>query len=388
MGRPLRSEQFVDNEICVVHCYHRCVRRAFLTGFDSATGVNYSFRRETMRRRMEALVSVFGVEVLCYSLMGNHFHVILRNRPDVVATWSDHDVAVRWLRVFPGKRLGEFLGDPTESAVEALLSQPEKLARCRRHLSDISWFMRALSECIARIANAQDKCTGAFWDGRFHAKRLSDDAAMLACAIYVDLNPERAGSAASIEEAEFTSAYDRLRAEVGEMIDSAAFNLKPITNKQAGQERRETPLDELKQKEQEKKRNPTGRRILRDAWLAPLQLKPDVLASDPEVHTGGTRVSDKGFLNMSLNDYLELLRWTLQQGIAEAQREIPPYLASILSNLGLDPTMWHDMVWNFKKYFGCTTCLGSPESMAADAERAGKRYHRGQGKARAFFSTA
>src|SRR5690606_3219643 len=125
-------------------------------------------------------------------------------------------------------------------------------------------------------------------------------------------------------------------AELGEMIESAAFHLMPIGNAQSGQQRRETPLDELRQTEQRRKRNPTERRILRDAWLAPLQLKPDVLASDPEVHTGGTRASDKGFLNMSLDEYLELLRWTIQQGIAEAKRELPPSLASILSGLGLD----------------------------------------------------
>ncbi len=36
-------------------------------------------------------------------MMSNHLHVILRNRPDVVAIWSDQEVARRWLALFPGR---------------------------------------------------------------------------------------------------------------------------------------------------------------------------------------------------------------------------------------------------------------------------------------------
>jgi len=30
MPRPLRAELFDPNEVCIVHCVQRCVRRAFL----------------------------------------------------------------------------------------------------------------------------------------------------------------------------------------------------------------------------------------------------------------------------------------------------------------------------------------------------------------------
>ena len=32
-------------------------------------------------------------------------------------------------------------------------------------LCDLSWFMKCLNEHIARRANLEDHCTGAFWDG-------------------------------------------------------------------------------------------------------------------------------------------------------------------------------------------------------------------------------
>ena len=164
MGRALRSEQYSTDEVSVVHAVQRCVRRAFLAGVDQVTGKDYSFRREWIRRRMEALASVFGVDVLTYAVLSNHMHLILRNRPDVVRQWTDEQVAIRWLRVFPGRRLEEHLAEPTETDVKMLVADTERLAEVRRRLSDISWFMRALSEPIARMANRQEECTGRFWN--------------------------------------------------------------------------------------------------------------------------------------------------------------------------------------------------------------------------------
>lgn len=81
---------------------------------------------------MEALASVFGCDVLGYAIMSNHLHLILRTRPDVVAEWSDREVAIRWLRVFPGRRLDEHLGDPTDVDVATLVRDEERLATIRR----------------------------------------------------------------------------------------------------------------------------------------------------------------------------------------------------------------------------------------------------------------
>ena len=103
MPRPHRIEQFDPAEVCIVHAVQRCVRRAFLAGVDQDSGMDYSHRKEWIRRRMEALASVFGIDVLSYAIMSNHLHLILRNRPDVVAAWSDQQVALRWLKVFPGR---------------------------------------------------------------------------------------------------------------------------------------------------------------------------------------------------------------------------------------------------------------------------------------------
>ena len=118
MPRTPRSEVFDPSEVCLLHVTQRCVRRAFLAGKDSVSGKNYEYRREWIRRRLEALAAVFGIDVLAYAILSNHLHLVLRTRPDVIASWSDREVAERWLKLFPGRRLDEYLGQPTESGVQ------------------------------------------------------------------------------------------------------------------------------------------------------------------------------------------------------------------------------------------------------------------------------
>jgi hypothetical protein len=64
--------------------------------------------------------------------------------------------------------------------------------------------------------------------------------------------------------ASFPSAYDRIQSDTVETIESAAFDLVPISTEAAAKAIRETPVDELRKRHKAKKRNPTGRKIGRD----------------------------------------------------------------------------------------------------------------------------
>jgi hypothetical protein len=266
-----------------------------------------------------------------------------------------------------------------------LCSNRERLAEVRKRLSDISWFMRALAEPIARMANKQDECTGRFWEGRFKAQRIVDEAGLLACSMYVDLNPVRAAITESPETSVHTSAYDRIEADKGRQIDSAAFDLKPIPTTEAGRRIRETPVDQLKEERKRKRYRPTMRKIRRDGWLAPLTMKTTNLSSDPEPHGEGFRSSDKGFLNLDWSDYRRLLRWTAKQTMDGISTKLPDSLAKTVSGLGIDVSMWRELVWNWQKYFGKSVCIGRPESMKADAKRTGHHHYRGQAAASCCF---
>ena len=154
MARVNRRLVLSEGEIQVVHCVNRCVRRGFLCGTDPVTGKDYEHRRMWIRRRLEFLAGIFGIDVLGFAVMSNHLHAVLRSRPDVVKDWSDETVARRWWNLFPQRRNQD--GSPAEPAdtdLNALMKDAGVLKELRARLSSISWFMRCTSEVIARMAN-------------------------------------------------------------------------------------------------------------------------------------------------------------------------------------------------------------------------------------------
>ena len=205
--------------------------------------------------------------------------------------------------------------------------------------------------------------------------------------MYVDLNPIRAAMAESLEQAEHTSAYDRIHGERGKEIPAAAFELKPVSQEEVGKVLKSNTPEQVKQRKAAKRRNPTGRKIRRDSWLAPLFLKNSSTADKPEVCRSGIRASNKGFLGFSLREYLDLLRWTARQREPVEGKKVPLRLQALVSKLGIDLAMWRDLVWNFKRYFGQSCCAGSPESMSQHAHETDRQWVKGQAAIRACFTT-
>ncbi len=70
--------------------------------------------------------------------------------------------------------------------------------------------MKALMEPQSRMANREDDCTGAFWEGQFTSVPLLDQAAIVACLAYVDLNPIRAKLADRPETSEHSPVKTRI----------------------------------------------------------------------------------------------------------------------------------------------------------------------------------
>lgn len=345
MARQTRGEVIDPGQVQVVHCIQRCVRRAFLCGADPYTRRCYEHRREWIRSRLEFLASVFAIDCLTYAVMSNHIHLVLRSRPDVVAKWADEEVARRWLTLFPKRRNKD--GSPAESKqpeIDLIVNQKEVLVERRRRLSDLSWWMKCAAENIARRANREDEVTGHFWEGRYRSQLLLDEASLLACVAYVDLNPVRAALAETPEESEFTGVKDRID-DLSERND----RMRPSTH---AWER--------------------SRRRKRSGWMSPIEIQE---ANDPigaDEHRNARRASQKGFLPVSLLEYLKLLDWTGRQIRKDKRDSVPKHLAPILTRIGLDAPGWCDLVTRFRKCF--KRAAGSAEQLRTEAERRGQRW--------------
>jgi len=332
-----RREIVRDGEPGIYHIWSRCVRRAYLLGKDPLTGKNHSHRRQWVIERLELLVANFTIDVCFLALMSNHLHLVLRTTPRLVKRMGTWEVARRWLRVFPGKRVldGKWI-EPTEQQVRQLAEDKEKIQRIRKRLSNISWFMAALSEYIARRSNLEDDCTGRFFEGRFRCREVTDESALLVCGLYVDLNPIRAGEVRTPEAASHCSASFRIQARAAQG------------------------------------RKPTGAPTA-DGWLAPLSLAAGQLGDVPS--PGGRRASDKGLLPMSLDEYLQLFDWCGRQIRGKQQGTVPADLAAIVERIGVTSEELLATVQEFPQRF--RRLAGTVAQFTQRAAEAGRHWLQG-----------
>lgn len=191
------------------HCVARCVRRAWLWGFDEYAARDYSHRKAWVIDRLAQLTLSFAIDICAYAVMSNHYHVVLHVDATRAKAWTQHEVVERWSKLF---RIPEWVKHWRQGLADEAEYERVRIVveRWRERLQDISWFMRALNEHLARKANAEDKCKGRFWEGRFRSQALLDEAGLLTAMAYVDLNPVRAGIASSPEVSPFTSIHERI----------------------------------------------------------------------------------------------------------------------------------------------------------------------------------
>jgi REP element-mobilizing transposase RayT len=317
-----RKELFDVETPGVYHCYTRCVRRAFLCGVDKLTGKDYSHRKDWVKDRIEFLESIFFIANYAFAVMCNHTHLILANRPDQMNCASDEEIARRWLTLFP--RPGS-KGVPQQHDIDELVANKTRIAELRNRLGDISWFMRCLNERIARRANKEDGVTGRFFEGRFKCTALEDEASILACMVYVDLNEIRAKIASTPETSKFTSAYARIMAR---------------TSTQAI-----------------------------DSCLAPIEATDD-----------GSGI----FSDMTHDEYLLILDQAGRQQAEGKGGAIPDKLAPILSRLGIEPPRFYELTTKFDEHF--FRVAGKLETMREVAQRKGKSWFVGLSSAKMFFA--
>ena len=367
VARLARVELFAADEVAIVHVMNRVVRRCFLLGNDPVTGKNFDHRKVWIEDQLRHLAAHFGIDLLGFAILSNHFHLILRSRPDCVETWDDTEVARRWLMLCPVRKDADGRAEePNEMELNMTRNDPDRLKMIRTRLSDISWWMRLLCQQIAVRANHEDSEVGKFFQSRYRAVRLLDEQAILACAAYVDLNPIRAAMAETLESSDFTSVQRRIEAlDQPASVASAQADSSPAAV--AANDVEQSPSGELSS-------NPVSARQSPDQFLSPLSLdeRSGQLGAVPNHE--GFRCSDKGFLPVSLADYLKLLDWTGRQLANGKRGRIPNSVAPILERLKLDRKTWCELVGSFGRRF--FHVAGQPTTIDATPSRVSQqRYY-------------
>ena len=332
-----RSSYVRDDEIGVYHCTTRCVRRAFLYGHDPYSGRDYSHRKFWIEDRLRQLTSIFAIDLSSFSVMSNHYHVTVRTRPDIVASWSDYEVARRWLTLCPIRyRLKKKAQLTIEDHIHTLAGCSNRIAVLRKRLSSLSWFIARLNEFIARAANKEDNVKGRFWESRFKCQALLDNASVAACMVYVDLNPVRAGLAHTPETSDFTSIQRRIQNRT-------------------------------------RKRKTTGSTSKDDPGDISFCLCPISSLNDP-----------KGILPISEDEYINLVDRSGRLVRKNKRGSIDPDLQPILDRIRANTKSWEDTVSHFENKFGLA--VGIVENIHKFAHRLGKRWFIGIRSAQIAFS--
>ena len=309
-----REQQICCEDTPYYHCVSRVVRRAFLCGFDRLTQQDFDHRRQWVIDRLADIDAAFCIDVCAYAIMSNHYHLVLFIDKPTVEALTKLEVIDRWRKLYSGPEIIEryLKGDHLSAAHHLLIN--EIVDKWRERLADISWYMRTLNQFIACKANAEDKCKGRFWEGRFRSQALLDEQALLTCMAYVELNPIRAKIAQTPESSDYTSIQQRIEeapqnksanAKVNQLDDSPKIALKPFWG---------------------------DREVLNDQ------------------------------LPYSIQEYFYLVDWSGRAVRDDKRGAIDDQLPSILHRLGIDETYWCEaMKPKANRYFsraiGCQTSL-------------------------------
>lgn len=212
MASCARSKDVQDDAVGIYHAWSRCVQQLPIFGYDKASDCDFSYRRIWLESLIGYQTKVFAVDLGNFNILSNHFHLIVRNRPDLVQQWSDEMVAARWKLAWPTWNPKERIWERpvSDASIEQLLKNPDKLVLARKCLGSLSWFMARIKEPFSRLCNQDSGRTGAVWGERFGARRLLDENAVLTCMLYVDLNQVKAGMVNDIHSSQHSAISVRL----------------------------------------------------------------------------------------------------------------------------------------------------------------------------------
>ncbi len=176
------------------HVTSRCVDRAFKFNDEDKTRIVDQIRR----------MGIFcGVEIGTYTVMSNHFHLLLHVLPP--RELDDDELLHRIAALYGKTKANDLRLDWEGWRRKGSASALKRLEAARRfylrRMGDLSIYMKELKQWISRAYNARHNRKGTLWEDRFWSSLLEECPETLSSvAAYIDLNAVRAKVVARPED--------------------------------------------------------------------------------------------------------------------------------------------------------------------------------------------
>ena len=150
--------------------------------------------KSTFEKTMLKLSRFSGIDILSFSVMSNHFHILVRVPP--INGEIDEATLVSRYRVLYGSRKTDDLlkkwKDWTKKGMMEEIAAEQNALRKRMH--NISPFMKEVKQSFTKYYNKLHSRKGTLWEERFKSVIVeNDELSLTATAAYIDLNSVRAG---------------------------------------------------------------------------------------------------------------------------------------------------------------------------------------------------
>jgi len=183
-----------ESDLNYYHILSRVVDRQHILGDEE---------REHFVVLMRKLEAFHGLRVVTYTVMTNHFHLLVEEPDRSALPPLDREAVLQRL----GCLYSRFVVDTVRGELDLAVSrgdqkwEQEILDRFRNRMGDISIFMKELKQRFSTWHNRRAGRKGTLWEERYKSILIEGaEKTLMTVAAYIDLNPFRAGMTDRVED--------------------------------------------------------------------------------------------------------------------------------------------------------------------------------------------
>ncbi|WP_325099513.1 transposase, partial [Persicirhabdus sediminis] len=175
------------------HCISRVVDRRFILG---------DAERELFVGLMRNCETFYGVKILSYCVMSNHFHLLVEVPKEGEVEISDDEFLRRVKALYSASYYAEvkqIFNNLLETTSQDAEGNPSRVAadnfkrQYTSRMHDLGNFMKSLKQRFSRWYNRHNNRDGYLWSGRYTSVLVQAGYVARIMSTYIDLNPVRAG---------------------------------------------------------------------------------------------------------------------------------------------------------------------------------------------------